>query len=106
MKITERYGTVLRCYDNGGKTTDRYTILPPRWAHDYRNSRENGWTHNANRYVFFGIGASADPYEPQGFGYSCSGIKPGPHLGKRVRWDELPKPVQSFARDFFPEYAP
>lgn len=105
MKITERYGTVLRCYDNGGKTADRYTILPPRWAHDYRNSRENGWTHNANRYAFDGIGASENPYSPQGVGMHCQ-VMPGPHLGRRVRWDELPTDVQTFARQSFPEYAP
>ena len=35
MKITDRYGTVLRCYDNGVRSFDRYTILPPRWAGEH-----------------------------------------------------------------------
>lgn len=108
MTILERYGTVLRCYDNGGKTTDRYTIIPPRWAHDERNSRANGWKSGAgaNRYAFDGIAASADPYAPQGFGQTVSGVIPGPHLGKRIKWADLPVDVQRFARDVFPKYAP
>lgn len=28
------YGCALRVYDNGGRTMDRYTAIPPRWAGD------------------------------------------------------------------------
>jgi len=108
MKIVERYGTVLRCYDNGGRTADRYSVVPPRWADEYRNSVENGWTPGAgaNRCAFDGLSASRDPYHPQGVGLYAGGFVPGPHLGKRVHWNDLPEPVQKFARDSFPEYAP
>lgn len=104
----KRYGTVLRCYDNEGRSFDRYTIIPPRWANEYRNSSENGWRAGAgeNRYAFDGIASSVDPFHPQGFGMHVSGIMPGPHLGRRVRWDDLPADVQRFARQSFPEYAP
>ena len=91
MKIVERYGTVLRCYDNGGKTADRYTILPPRWdSHKHRGR-------------FSGVGASAFPFDPQGYG-QWGEFAPGPHLGKRVHWDSLPEDVQKLARQSFPEY--
>lgn len=95
--ILERYGTVLRCYDNGGRTADRYAILPPRWASEYREPQ-----HAAR---FLGIAASEAPFHPQGFGQTTI-ARPGPHLGKRVRWDALPPDVQTFARQMFPEYTP
>lgn len=95
MKIVERYGTVLRCYDDGGKTWDRYTIIPPRWAREYREQPA----------LFECIAASERPFHPQGFGLHCTAM-PGPHLGKRVKWSELPADVQRFARQSFPEYAP
>lgn len=91
-----RYGTVLRCYDNGGRSYDRYTIIPPRQAHEYREDRAG---------LFMAIGASERPFNPHGFG-QCVSATPGPHLGRRVRWDALPEDVQKFARQVFPEYAP
>ena len=97
MTITERYGCTLRMYDNGGKTFDRYTCIPPRWAHQHRERRSH--------FVFETIGASELPYHPQGFGM-CVSAEPGPHLGKRIHWDQLPPQVQQFARESFTEYCP
>ncbi len=97
MTILERYGTVLRCYDDGGKTCARYTIIPPRWARQYRE--RNVPQHWA------AIGSSELPFHPQGFGQHVSAM-PGPHLGRRVVWSDLPPDVQAFARQSFPEYAP
>ncbi len=94
-----RYGTVLRCYDNGGKTADRYTIIPPRWAKNYANA--DGRTS----WLFEAIGAGPDPFHPQGVGMHVTAV-PGPHLGRRVRWVDLPADVQRFARQAFPEYSP
>jgi hypothetical protein len=98
MKTLHRYGTVLRCYDNGGKTFDRYTIIPPRWVgKDYQDCYHMGpWQ---------AIGASEQPFHPQGFGQHTTAT-PGPHLGKRIHWHALPADVQQFARQSFPEYAP
>jgi hypothetical protein len=93
--IMQRYQTVLRCYDNNGRTFDRYTIIPPRWDKLYIERRG----------LFAAIGASENPYAPQGFGMHVSAV-PGAHLGKRVSWDKLPPNVQDFARQAFPEYAP
>ena len=95
MKIIDRYGTVLRCYDNGGKTFDQYTVIPPRWASEERDMP----------FSFNAIGASEKPFHPQGFGMHISAT-PGPHLGKRVHWTDLPEDVQKFARQAFPKYAP
>ena len=100
MKITERYGTVLRCYDNGGRSFDRYTILPPRWAVEHVARYRVGVGA-----LWVAIGSSAHPFHPQGFGQHWEAVA-GPHLGRRVRWDTLPADVQKFARQSFPEYAP
>lgn len=94
MKITDRYGTTLRIYDNGGKTFDRYTILPPRW--DKLNKVRPG--------LFVAIGASKYPFHPQGFGQHVTAA-PGAHLGKRLKWSDLPRDVQRFAVNSFPEYS-
>lgn len=102
--IAERYGTVLRCYDNGGRSFDRYVIAPPRWDREYRHTRER-FGARCDPRIFDGIAASECPFNPQGFGMWAE-ILPGAHLGKRVRWDQLPADVQRFARQAFPEYAP
>lgn len=94
-KTLTRYGTVLRIYDDGGKTLDRYSILPPRWATEYR-SRAGIWQ---------AIGASEYPFSPQGFGQTTT-AQPGAHLGRRITWADLPIDVQAVARDVFPEYCP
>ena len=95
-----RYGTALRLYDNGGKTCDRFTILPPRWAgkaHHYsRNPRAPRWS---------AIASGPAPFHPQGYGQHV-GADAGPHLGRRIKWAELPADVQRFARQAFPEFAP
>lgn len=96
MTILERYGTVLRCYDNGGKTFDRYTVLPPRWARDYRDPKTG---------MFEGIAASTFPFYPQGFGQHTT-ADPGPHLGRRVKWGDLPEDVRRFAQRALWQYAP
>lgn len=96
MKITDRYGTSLRLYDNGGRTCDRYTVIPPRWAAAYRERGPLLWQ---------AIGASAEPFAPQGFGMHVTAV-PGPHLGRRIHWRELPADVQRFARQSFPEFCP
>ena len=96
-KTESLYGTVLRIFDNGGKTYDRYTVLPPRWAD------RAVWRDIPGMWV--AIGASEHPFHPQGFGQHCSAA-PGPHLGRRIGWAELPADVQRFARQFSPDFAP
>jgi hypothetical protein len=90
-----RYGTVLRIYDNGGQTVDRYTIAPPRWAREYRDGR--AWT---------AIAANAAPFHPQGFGQHIRIVSVGKHLGRRIGWHQLPEDVRRFARQSFPKFCP
>lgn len=85
----------LRCYDNGGKTCDRYTVIPARWV--------RGWSRRVpGGLLWEAIGASAEPFHPHGFGQNTEAMA-GPHLGKRVPFETLPADVQRFAIQSFTE---
>lgn len=91
-----KYDTKLRIYDNGGRTVDRYTIIPPRWAREYREHQPGQW---------LALAANESPFHPQGVGMHVVAM-PGKHLGQRINWRELPDDVKRFARNSFPEHAP
>lgn len=74
----------IRCYDNGGKTADRYTVV-------YMDQPE--FLHNC----FSSVGMSGKPFHPQGVGMH-SIAAPGWHLGKRVKFEELPADCQKLVR--------
>ncbi len=74
---TERIGeSRIRCYDNGGKTVDRYTVV-------YMDFPER------QRGFFLSLGMSEDPGHPQGFGQHTVAML-GAHLGRRVPFRMLP----------------
>jgi len=70
----------VRLYDNGGTTVDRYTAV-------YMDEPEY------KPGVYAARGMSARPFHPQGVGLYCTAM-PGRHLGKRIRFDELPEDCQ------------
>jgi len=74
-------GFKIRCYDNGGKTADRYTVV-------YLNLPENRYN------TFLCIGMNHEPFHPQGIGMYGSAV-PGKHLGKRIAFTELPPDCQA-----------
>lgn len=69
----------IRIYDNGGRSYDRYTVI-------YMDMPEQPGS-------FTSIGMSEDPFHPTGFGQHGPAM-PGRHLGKRIKWDELPEACQ------------
>lgn len=76
---------VLACYDNGGKTADRYTVLFG-WPF---------WSEPMGRDVPY-LGMSAYPTHPQGF--SQWGEMPSHNraaCGKHVAWLELPDEIRA-----------
>lgn len=73
-------GQRIRCYDNGGKTADRYTVV-------YIDQPETPVPHC--RPHFACVGMSAEPFHPQGFGQH-SVATCGAHLGQRVPFATLP----------------
>jgi hypothetical protein len=70
----------IQCYDNGGETFDRYTVI--YLAYPERQPR-----------TFAARGMSEHPFHPQGFGQCCSAMV-GSHLGKRIHFNDLPKDCQ------------
>ena len=74
----------IRCYDNGGKTFDRYTVV-------YLDELER------EPRTFAARGMSAYPFHPQGFGMMTSAMC-GRHLGKRIAFEELPPDCQRLVK--------
>lgn len=85
----------FRCFDNGGRSADRYTILPGRqhWR-TLRDERSKKW---------FAFGCDDRPYHPQGIGMSCEidGWQDYRYLGKKVPLSTLPPDVILLARQLF-----
>lgn len=67
----------IKCYDNGGKSFDRYTVV-------YLDEPERGLNY------FAAVGLSEHPFHPQGFGQHCIAT-PGRHLGKLIEFEALPE---------------
>ena len=91
MKKDERMQSLLpngmpkyvRCYDNGGKTFDRYTVV------------FTGRYKKLGRYFEY-LGMSAQPFHTQGFGQHGESTKPidrptYSHLGKKISFNDLPE---------------
>lgn len=96
----------VRCYDNGGRSFDRYTVCFTGRAATLRGP--GGW-----EYLYLGM--SDHPFHPQGFGQhgvtkgfhcDCLGGKRGTeyrrppavgrknHLGVRIHFQDLPPDCQ------------
>ena len=85
MKDTQFPNVV--CYDNGGKTIDRYTAV-------FLDQPE---MNNPNRKLFAAVGMNDCPFHPQGFGQHCTAML-GRHLGKRIDSTKLPADCQHLIR--------
>lgn len=77
----------VRCYDNGGETVDRYTVV---FSGNYAG-RARGWTDY--------LAMNGSPFSPQGFGqrgqHRGSIDRPAyGHLGKKIAFTDLPDDCQ------------
>jgi hypothetical protein len=84
----------IRVYDNGGKTADRYTVV---FTGNYKG--RDGCDY---------IGMSENPFHPQGFGQHgwSQDIIDYPsykHLGKKIKFEYLPKDCQKVVIDDYKE---
>jgi hypothetical protein len=70
---------ILEIRDNGGETFDRYTVV-------YDQIGDSQGNYEA-------VGMSEHPFHPQGFGQHCTAMT-GKHLGKRIKFSDLPKDCQ------------
>lgn len=92
------YGTALRIYDNGGKTADRYTIVPPRNATSYRFDGADNW---GARWGWACIVSSTTGHVS---GHETA--TPGAHLGRRIHWRDLPESVRLMCYRDFARFVP
>jgi len=83
MKTEKVNGHRIKCYDNGGKSCDRYTVVYLDEPYQYC-SGDTGYCC---------LGMSEHPSHPQGFGQHCS-CQVGKHLGKRILFKDLPPDCQ------------
>jgi hypothetical protein len=71
---------VIACYDNGGETIDRYTIVLNTY-HDYAKTLRE----------CLALSSGQDGY----FSFSqFSSCQMGRHLGKKLKFEQLPEHVQ------------
>jgi hypothetical protein len=78
-----RLTSLVACFDNGGKTMDRYTAV---YLKQRAGLSLGKWFYNC-------VGMSANPFHPQGFGQHGTAML-GRHLGKRIALNELPADCQ------------
>ena len=71
----------VRVYDSGEKFIDRYTAV-------YMNLVER-----ADEGTYSAVGMNSVPFSPSGFGQHIT-AKPGRHLGRRIKFEELPADCQ------------
>ena len=69
------------CYDNGGETRDRYTVV-------YLDQVENKF-----KRLYGARAMCSNPTSPQGIGCYTS-AQPGRHLGKKISFSNLPVECQ------------
>ncbi len=77
-------GQRVACYDNGGATCDRFTVV-------YLDQPERA----AN--TFAAVGMNHEPFHPQGFGQHTAAM-PGRHLGRRIAFAALPGDCQKLVK--------
>jgi hypothetical protein len=85
---------MVRCYDNGGKTADRYTAV---FTGVYRHKTGG---------VFWDLAMNREPFHPQGIGQSGESRtqidRPRySHLGKKVAFNKLPCEVRQCVRQTY-----
>jgi hypothetical protein len=73
----------IKVYDNGGESFDRYTVVLD----------EPGTNRGDD---FMALGLSDNPGHPQGFSQFTT-AQDGPHLGKRIKFADLPDEVRKHA---------
>ena len=91
-QLTPKY---IRCYDNGGETADRFTVV---FTGKYRHKKTSG--------SFWYIGMSGAPYHPLGIGqHGESNVqidRPSyGHLGKKIKFLDLSKDCQSLVMNTY-----
>lgn len=99
----DQNGNLMRfrkAYDNGGKTIDRYTVTfeiyneeTGKWEIFSQGSNTDSPKGDPSYQHIYCLSMSERPFNPRGVGQSGTCVE-GSHLGKRVKFAELPDEVQ------------
>ena len=89
--MAKNKSAVIECWDNGGKTADRFTIAI------------SGIQEYGDREYTIILAASANPFHPQGVGMHCAKVLTVKHnqggnrqFGYRIKYYELLDDVKRF----------
>lgn len=90
IKLADGRRVVCKIYDAGEAPMDRYTAV-------FKARRHRGhlyWPY---------LASSERPFHPQGFGMHCESNDriEGPHLGKRITFEQCPPDVQKLILNQF-----
>ena|ERR1035437_11140408 len=88
---------ILGIYDNGGKTFDRYTVVYSEVVSTTILPRVIGVRPYKKFIRYEARGMSANPFHPQGVGQMTTASR-GKHLGKIIKFSDLPKDCQKLIR--------
>jgi hypothetical protein len=77
----------IKIYDNGGATFDRFTVV-------FMN------TLNPINKLYDALAMNETPFHPMGF-YQWDMAKCGRHLGKLIKFEQLPLDCQKVITEFF-----
>jgi hypothetical protein len=78
-------GSPVVCYDNGGKTCDRYTVVYLSFPEGHRG-------------LYSARAMNERPFHPQGFGQSTSCAYPIRTIGRRIPFSFLPEDCQKLVK--------
>lgn len=89
-----------KAYDNGGKTVDRYTVTfeiyndhTGEWDIFSEGTNTGAPEGDPSFKKIYCLGMSDHPFHPQGVGQTSTCVE-GRHLGRRVKFSELPEEVK------------
>lgn len=74
----------IKCYDNGGETADRYTVI---FMDQLSRMTEEG-------ALLMALAMDNKPTHPQGIGMHVECSYPNDNLGKEIRFEDLPEACQ------------
>jgi len=100
ISSTGHFFKLRKVYDNGGVSADRFTasfdIYDPhtgKWFAFTESINCGNIEAGASQGGIYCMCMSSNPFHPQGVGLSGTCVE-GRHLGKRVKFSELPNDVQ------------
>ena len=93
-----RWGTELLVFDDEERPNATFTLVLPSWEPE--NFKESGRL----RMLSVAIDKHESIINDWEYTVLCAQRNAYPQFGKRIRWFDLPRPVQSLANEVYPQY--